>query len=375
MNYNNLSRYGLDDSTLKAASSYDGLFLARVINQQKNLYVIISELNTFQAKVTGKMMYNSLSPVDYPTVGDWVMVDLTEEIAVIHNVLPRKSAFERKAAGSTSMGQLIASNIDVVFICMSLNENYNLRRLERYLSVAWSSKAYPCVLLTKADLTDQIEFYINEVEQVSFGADLIVCSSEIKDGFDNLEKYLKPGKTYAFIGSSGVGKSTIVNYLMDDNVMDTFSIGYKDRGRHITSSKELFVSSSGSIVIDTPGMRELGLDSGDFSMSFSDIETLSRECKFKDCRHESEPGCAVKNAISNGTIARERLANYFKMKKEFAHEQRRIQKANINAKKRECDFKSRNGTTKFVVLFLIKKYGFQLFHMYIHKKYDIEISI
>lgn len=134
MNYNNLCRYGLDDTTLDAASHFDGLFLARVINQQKNLYTIVSETDTLQAKVTGKMMYNSMSPVDFPTVRDWVMADLTEDIAIIHHVLQRKSAFERKSAGYTSYGQLVANNIDVVFICMSLNENYNLRRLERYLS-------------------------------------------------------------------------------------------------------------------------------------------------------------------------------------------------------------------------------------------------
>ncbi len=334
MNYENLCRYGLDDTTRIAASIYDGLFLARVINQQKNLYVIVSETNSCQAIITGKMMYNSASPVDYPTVGDWVMADLTEEIGVIHNVLPRKSAFERKSAGRTSEGQLIASNIDVVFICMSLNENYNLRRLERYLSVAWSSKAKPCVLLTKADLTDQIEFYINEVEQVSFGADIIVCSSEQDNGYSNLDEYLESGKTYAFIGSSGVGKSTIVNYLMKDMVMDTFSIGYNDWGRHTTSSRNLFVSDAGYIVIDTPGMRELGLDSGDLSMSFSDIESLAEECKFRDCRHESEPGCAVKKAIENNEISQKRLSNYFTLQKELARIQRKNKKANIIVRKR-----------------------------------------
>ncbi len=334
MNYKNLCRYGLDDTTREAASTYDGLFLARVISQQKNMYVIVTETDTCQAKITGKMMYNTVCPTDYPTIGDWVMVDLTEEIGVIHNVLPRKSAFERKRAGRSSEGQLIACNIDVVFLCMSLNENYNLRRLERYLSVAWSSGAKPCVLLTKADLTDQIEFYINEVEQVSLGADLFVCSSELDNGYSNLDEYLESGKTYAFIGSSGVGKSTIVNYLMKDMVMDTFAIGYNDWGRHTTSSKKLFVSDAGYIVIDTPGMRELGLDSGDLSMSFSDIESLAQECKFRDCKHESEPGCAVKNAIENNIISQKRLSNYFTIQKELARIQGKNGKANIIIRKR-----------------------------------------
>lgn len=335
MEYNSLSRYGIDDSFIQAASVRDGLFLARVISQQRNLYDIMTESGPVKARITGKMMFASSGPVDYPAVGDWVLVSGADDEVMIHEILERKSAFERKIAGAVSAGQIIASNIDVVFISMSTNENFNLRRLERYLAVAWNSRAFPCVLLTKTDLAADLDRYLFEVNEVAFGADVICCSAETDTGFKEIEAYLKPKKTYAFIGSSGVGKSTIVNHLLGSEVLATKEIGANDKGRHTTTARGLFLTPTGAIVIDTPGMRELQLDNSDFAAAFSDIESLSENCRFSDCKHILEPGCAVKEAVASGELDESRLGNYFKMQKELEHVKRRMEKAKIMEKKRE----------------------------------------
>jgi len=326
-----LRQFGLDERTKAAASTYDGLFLARVTEQQKDLYHVVSEDGFHMAKVTGKFMHQTTNPVDYPSVGDWVMVDGIGDCSMIHHVLPRKSIVERKSAGNTSMGQIVATNIDVQFICMSMNENYNIRRLERYLSMAWSSGATPCILLTKSDLTNDHARFLSQTESIAIGVDVIRCSEIEENGYEDIMNYLQPGKTYAFIGSSGVGKSTIVNHLMLAEIMKTATTGSMDKGHHTTTARQLFLTPQGYVVIDTPGMREIQLDSADFSLSFSDIEDLSHHCKFKDCTHHQEPKCAVKEAIDKGELPIERLMNYFKMEKELKYQENRAKQAKILA--------------------------------------------
>jgi ribosome biogenesis GTPase len=330
MNSNNLCLFGLDERTRNAASAFDGLFVARVTGQHRDLYQIVTKKGTMPAKVTGKMMFSAVNPTEFPTVGDWVMATQNQGSGTIHHVLPRKSSFERKSAGTTSEGQIIASNVDVIFICMSLNENFNLRRLERYLSIAWSSKALPCVVLTKTDLTANLPFLLSQVESVTFGCGILACSDLGTDGYAEIDNYLKPGLTYAFIGSSGVGKSTIINHLMGETVMTTREIGHEDKGRHTTTGREMFLTPSGAIVIDTPGMRELQIDQADFGQSFADIETLAADCKFSDCTHTAEPHCAVREAIDAGILPAARLQNFLKMQKELAHEESKAKRAAID---------------------------------------------
>lgn len=319
----NLKQIGLDPSRLEEAKAYEKWVLARVLEQHRDSYRILTDSGIFGAKVSGKMMFLASAPSDFPTVGDWIMVEKQNDIAIIHAILQRKSRFERKAAGKTSETQLIAANIDVIFICMSLNENFNLRRLERYLAIAWTSGATPVVILTKADLAPQPNGWISQVEQAAIGVDILICSEYDVPFFTELEEYILPGKTYAFIGSSGVGKSTIVNHLISQNIMKISNVGAHDKGRHTTTSRELFLTEKGSIVIDTPGMREMQIDDADLEETFQDIEELAKNCKFRDCRHNFEPGCAVKAAISSGALANKRLDNYRSLLRELAYQERR----------------------------------------------------
>ncbi len=319
------------NAAVRAAVERDGLRVARVSGQERDLYAIVSDQGTMPARVAGKLLHQSTGPLDFPAVGDWVAADTSGDFAVIHAVLPRKSILERKSAGVTSAGQIIACNVDVVFICMSMNENYSLRRLERYLSIVWASGAEPCVLLTKSDLCDDPAGYADEVGAVAPGADVEVVTDKSEDGYAAVERKMIPGRTYAFVGSSGVGKSTIVNHLMQRAVMATSGLGKNDKGHHTTTTRQLFATPSGAFVIDTPGMRELQLDAVDFDSAFADIETLAALCKFNDCRHESEPQCAVRAAIAEGRLPAERMENYRKMQKETEHLERKARTAEIAA--------------------------------------------
>jgi len=317
------------NASVRAAAMQDGLCVARVSGQERDLYTIVSDHGTMPAKVAGKLMHQATGPLDFPAVGDWVAADTSGDVAVIRAVLPRKSVLERKSAGVTSAGQIIASNVDVVFICMSMNENYNLRRLERYLSVVWASGAEPCVLLTKRDLSLDPGRYETEVGLIALGADVLVVTDKGEDGYAAIERKMAAGRTYAFVGSSGVGKSTIVNHLMDAAVMATSDIGKADKGHHTTTTRQLFATPAGAFVIDTPGMRELQLDAVDFDSAFADIETLAARCKFNDCTHGGEPRCAVREAIEDGRLSAERMENYRKMQKEADHQERKAKAAEI----------------------------------------------
>jgi ribosome biogenesis GTPase len=275
------------------------------------------------AEASGKFRYEVKNVSGFPAVGDFVMMDCTKSNnhAIIHHVLPRKSAFIRKAAGTANKEQVIAANIDNVFICMSLNNDFNPRRLERYLSVCWESGAVPVVVLTKADLCKDTAEKLLAVETVTMGADILVTSAIEEDGYKQILQYIKRGQTIALIGSSGVGKSTLINCLLGENRIEVNGLRNDDKGRHTTTKRELFLLPGGGLVIDTPGMRELGLWDADEGLDemFGDIERLFGQCGFSDCNHESEPNCAIKAALESGELAQERWESYRSLKRDASY--------------------------------------------------------
>nr|WP_269431495.1 ribosome small subunit-dependent GTPase A [Domibacillus indicus] len=248
-------------------------------------------------------------------------------------MLARKSVFSRKAAGSREDIQIVAANIDTVFICMSLNNDFNLRRLERYLSISWDSGALPVIVLTKSDVCKEIETRLKEISSIAIGVDVLVTTSTSDEGYHSLKGYLSNGKTAAFIGSSGVGKSTLINCLIGQTILDTSGIRNDDKGRHTTTRRELIVLPDSGVVIDTPGMREIGVFRADLTKSFADIDELASSCRFNDCTHNSEPDCAVQKAIQEGTLSAERLESYWKLKRETKYDalnSKMIEKEKIN---------------------------------------------
>lgn len=334
--YINLIKYGLSNRFAQEATMYGDLVLARITEQHRGLYKVVCEQGTRTAIISGKLRYSSDIASDLPAVGDWVMIgDFgNASSSVIHHILHRKSVFARQAAGTGNDVQVIAANIDTIFICMSLNADFNLRRLERYLTVAWDSMATAIIVLTKSDLCADLTAKLDEIKTVSVDVPVIVCSSENGNGFNDINSMVGMGKTIAFIGSSGVGKSTIINRLLGEDVLATKAVrDDDDKGRHATTHRQLLLLPNGGIVIDTPGMRELSLYSGDVSRTFEDIEDLASMCKFSNCTHASEPGCMVSKAIENGLLSAKRFENYLKLRREVSydglnHRQREQEKLN-----------------------------------------------
>ncbi len=319
----NLSRYGVSNMFIALATEYHEYQLARVVTQYKGAYKVVSEQGEVLAEVSGRFNFEADQTIDYPCVGDCVMISYEDGAtrAIIHHILPRRTLFKRSAVGVSEQAQVIATNIDVVFLCMSLNNNFNLSRLERYLAIAWDSGAKPIVLLTKSDLAgDNLEQLIQQVESIALYTDIITISAFDTDIESKFAPHITSGVTAAFIGSSGVGKSTIINRLIGRDSIATQDISKGDKGRHTTTGREIFPLPSGGVVIDTAGMREIGVDSADMSRSFSDIETLAEECRFADCSHTTEPSCAVRSAIEDGTLDARRFSNYLKIKDESSYE-------------------------------------------------------
>ncbi|HEX2974077.1 MAG TPA: ribosome small subunit-dependent GTPase A, partial [Tepidisphaeraceae bacterium] len=259
---------------------------------------------------------------DLPAVGDWVAIEPRpqERTATIHAVLPRKSQFSRKVAGTVTDEQIVAANVETIFLVIGLDGDFNVRRLERYLTPAWDSGANPVILLSKADVSDEVAARIAEVESIAMGVPVHAISAVEHRGLDALEAYLKSGQTVALLGSSGVGKSTLINALLGSEHQRVQSVSdHQSRGRHTTTHRELILLPTGGILIDTPGMRELQLwdDSQSLSSTFDDIEQLAQQCRFRDCQHNSEPGCAVQRALEQGQLDPGRYENYRKLQKEL----------------------------------------------------------
>lgn len=303
--------------------------VGRIILEHKHSYRVKTEHGEWLGTISGNFAFNAHLRKDYPAVGDWVLVEKMpgEEKCIIHKLLERQSVFSRKMAGVEIDEQIVAANIDILMIVMSLNHDFNERRLERYLTAAWNSGATPIIVLTKMDLCDEVDSIIEKTKNIAFGVDIYAISTRTGHGVDHLIQLLKPNKTAALIGSSGVGKSTLTNALMKQEKMLVQGIREADsRGRHTTTHRELFSLPSGGIIIDTPGMRELQLwDPGDaLDSSFSDIESLAEQCKFRDCSHKKEPGCAVQSALNSGALVKERYTSYLKLQKEIAYMEQKM---------------------------------------------------
>ncbi|OGI28340.1 MAG: ribosome small subunit-dependent GTPase A, partial [Candidatus Melainabacteria bacterium RIFOXYA12_FULL_32_12] len=279
------------------------------------------EKGELRAIISGKFRNDCNTREKFPSVGDWVLFEYidNENKAIIQSILPRRSKFSRKVAGKETQEQVIASNVDFAFIVCALNYDFNLRRIERYLSLIWQSGATPVVVLTKTDLCPDVQSKISEVENIAFGVDIHAISNVSTEGIEALQKYFINDKTIVLLGSSGVGKSSLINNLTKENIMKTNELRSNiEKGRHTTTHKQMIILPEGGLIIDTPGIRELQLwDAEDgISQTFNDIEDIAKSCKFNDCKHTNEPGCAVKKAIKDGLLELNRLENYLKVQKE-----------------------------------------------------------
>ncbi len=322
---------------------------ARVVEELKTLYRVRTESGEFLAGIAGRLRYLAQSRDGFPAVGDWVAVSASDGRARIESILPRRTKLSRKAAGRNSSEQIIATNLDVVFIVSSLNREFNLRRIERYLAAVWEGGAQPVVLLNKADLCTEVAERVAEVESIAIAVPVCPVSALERNGVDAVRRHLGPEMTAAFVGSSGVGKSTIINALAEDGRLPVGPVRPSDdRGRHTTTSRQTVFLPGGGIVIDTPGMREFQLwDSGQgLTQAFEDIQALAEDCRFRDCAHHGEPGCAVEAAISEARLEPERLENHRKLQAELrfleckvdpqaAHEQKRRWKQIHRAMRRD----------------------------------------
>ena len=299
---------------------------ARVNCESKDSFQVYSQYGELTAKISGKMRHRAEAEEGYPTVGDWVVVKplLNEQKGIIHAVLPRKNKFSRKVAGNRTEEQIVSANVDTVFIVSGLDggRNFNLRRIERYLTLAWSSGATPVIVLNKVDLCPDFDSYVQNIEDIAPGISVYPVSAKERIGLDALRNYLTKGNTAAFLGSSGVGKSALINSLLGMEKQETGEVRQDDRtGRHTTTKRELILLSGGGIMIDTPGMREIQMWAGeeDLQGSFHDIEMLAKRCRFSDCNHDVESGCAVRAAIDQGDLNPARLESYLKIQKELIY--------------------------------------------------------
>jgi len=306
----------------------EGTIPGRVVRAERERYTVVTALGDVAASLGGRLRHTATGPLDLPSVGDWVAFSQEVDGAegVIRAVLPRRSVFLRKAAGSGQRAQVVAANLDAVFLVLAMNGDFNLRRLERYLSATWESGAQPVVVLTKRDLASDPEGLLAAAQRASPGAAVVSVHAPSGEGLDALGPFLTPGATVALLGSSGAGKSTLLNALAGAEIMATGALRASDaRGQHTTTTRALVALPCGALLVDTPGMRELGMwdvDEG-LDRAFDDIAALAEGCRFRDCAHAREKGCAVQAALAEGTLAPERLESFQKLVREAAFQQQR----------------------------------------------------
>jgi ribosome biogenesis GTPase len=323
----NLSDFGYNEKVkqLQIQSHLQDFELGRIISEHKERYIVRTEKGELNAEITGNLRFTAQSREDFPAVGDWVAVTAYDSnFCVIHQVLPRQSVISRRAVGHSGEVQIIAANIDYAFLVQAVDRDFNINRLERYLTICNTSLVEPIIVITKTDLIQEAR--LNQImESIRLrlkDVAVIAVSNQTREGFEILQKTIQPCKTYCMLGSSGVGKSTLLNNLSGKTIMQTGEISETaNRGRHVTSHRELIVLESGGILIDNPGMREVGIaDSGSgLETTFDSIIRFGQNCRYKDCTHSGETGCAVLEAVENGSIDKNSYENYLKMEREKAH--------------------------------------------------------
>ena len=299
--------------------------VGRVTAEHKERYIVRTAKGDFESEVTGNLRFTAISREDFPAVGDWVALTTYEsDIAVIHKILPRFSTIKRQAVGQFGEIQIIATNIDYAFLVQSVDRDFNISRLERYLTICYSSEVSPIIVLTKIDLINEIRIseIIDSIEARIRNVPIIAISNESQTGYDTIKRTIKNGKTYCMLGSSGVGKSTLLNNLAGRTIMKTDTISRSTKkGRHVTSHRELIILEDGGILIDNPGMREVGIadTTTGLETTFDKIVSLSQNCKYKNCTHTNEMGCSVLEALEKGEIDISSYENYLKMEREKSH--------------------------------------------------------
>lgn len=329
--------FGVDMKGIDRKMNNEQWIQGRVMKDYGTMYEVHTSKGSHKGIITGKFRN---SDNELPVIGDYAFVEVINngEDCLIHQCMPRKSAFVRKIAGNRSDKQVQGANFDTVFIVMALNNDFNVRKLERFVLTAWDTGAMPVVILTKADLCEEAGEKMAEAIAVSPGVDVHVISAVTGEGLEGLDKYLKEGSTIALFGASGVGKSTLINTLAGESLMKVNDVRHgDDRGKHTTTHREIITLAGGIFLMDTPGMRELGVwDDGEgIDKTFEDVAVLSQQCRFADCGHNNEPGCAIRDALEKGTLTRERFESYEKLKREARFTQmKNDQKLKLNQKKR-----------------------------------------
>lgn len=325
---------------LRIENNLEDFEIGRVISEHKERYIVKTEKGEFESEITGNLRFSAKSREDFPSVGDWVALTIFDsEFSIIHKILPRYSIISRQAVGHFGEIQIIAANIDYALLVQAVDRDFNINRLERYLTICYSSKVIPVIVLTKTDLiSEQLKAEILErINQRIKNISVFAISNKTQDGYEALKLIIEKGKTFCMLGSSGVGKSTLLNNLSGNTIMRTDAISQStSKGRHVTSHRELIVLENGGILIDNPGMREVGIvdTANGLETTFETIISLAQNCKFKDCTHTSEIACSVLEALEKGEIDKSSYENYLKMEKEKTH----FESSVVERRKKDKDF-------------------------------------